>query len=1067
MIGSLPSSLSRVFLFLFSLSLICKANLQAQTSLEPCELAIVYADEGAEKFAFVLLTDVASGTQIKFDSNSGLGGDTHTWTSSEPLSSGTVIVRDWDQVKAEGIYAYQGNAICSNVIAEMSMTGWQSEPYEPCNPSGQSIEFNEVQEIWYNGPRSGSTGTLLSALNNTNNFSSSGFFDASTFSVTSSTGGCGNDGESNEPCDDSGSPTALEAGDIAFTAFNSDGNDAIGFAILKDIGAGTTFRISDNDWNGSSISENNYITWTTGCAVPSGTVVFIQDVAATGASGSGATINVGSVTETGTFSLAGADEELWAYQGSAPNLVMLAAISNDNGRLNLANSGLHTGHVVYTSNDEDGFEYNGDRSCVDACLINDITNWANYGGSGGDVIGNVTSMNVPEAPELLFHETFDNTDAFTGEDQFFISHVNTDYFGIWDPAGATDDFGSSQMTGISPSGLPTTFIYKEANGNILMARDLGHNGGSNPSELVWTTNTTGYESCAKIELVMANQAMANGRSVQVSFSTDGVNYSAGTGFNFTGISFWGNDFVHFDAPHEAPVTLPIAETVYVKLSINAPGANEYLGISDFKILGLQSCEDLNSNDICDANEILGCTDPSASNYDPNANVNDGSCAANGCDAADHTIQTGSFYFTPSSLSIAVGESVAWVNEGGVHNVNGNTSTITGQSFGNPEAFSLPTSAGDSGASGGDSGAASQLLNQTLNVNGTSRTYIEYLPAGFDNAQNLPLVLSFHGGSDQAQIQLNQADLRNRADQDGFVLVYPNAIPDPNDGGSTNWQITVSGTLPYTNPNPHSDIDFIDALIDELASSRNIDTTRIYAMGYSNGGGFTFDLACRLNHKITGIGVASRTMYAETYSACNVVHPTPVVTILGTADAESPYEGLTYDGTLYFHGSDEVNNFWINANGLNSTPVVTNVPDINTSDGSTAELYAWSSPDGCHELLHYKVIGGGHDWPGHSGNLDFISHEVIWDALSQHNMNGRIGCGTNTGNTTGSQSPCMGTVTFTVPGVYQYDCSIGSHAAAGMVGTITVGTGGCTNSAASNYNAAADFDDGSCDGVEND
>ena len=125
MIGSLPSSLSRVFLFLFSLSFICEANLQAQTSLEPCELAIVYADEGAEKFAFVLLTDVASGTQIKFDSNSGLGGDTHTWTSSEPLSSGTVIVRDWDQVEAGGIYAYQGNAICSNVIAEMSMKGWQ------------------------------------------------------------------------------------------------------------------------------------------------------------------------------------------------------------------------------------------------------------------------------------------------------------------------------------------------------------------------------------------------------------------------------------------------------------------------------------------------------------------------------------------------------------------------------------------------------------------------------------------------------------------------------------------------------------------------------------------------------------------------------------------------------------------------------------------------------------------------------------------------------------------------------------------------------------------------------
>ena len=447
------------------------------------------------------------------------------------------------------------------------------------------------------------------------------------------------------PCDDSGSPTMLGAGDIAFTAFNSDGKD-IGFVLLTDVEAGTSFRISDNDWNGSSIWENNYLTWTTGCAVAAGTVVTIESSQNTGESGGGSSINVGSVTQTGAFQMNGGDEEIWAYQGTAPNLVMLAAISNDNGKLDLSNSGLHAGHVVYTSDDEDGFEYAGQRTCVEASQINDIANWSNYGNNGANVVLDATSMTVPGEMDLLFCESFENTDAFSGENQFFISHSNTDYFGIWDPAGASDDFGAHQPAGMYPVGLPTTFVYKQADGNILMVRDLD-GGGTNPSELIWTMSTLGYESCAKIELLMANDDMANNRSVAVSFSTDGVNYAAGTGFDFTGISFWGNDALEFNVPHVAPVLLPIAETVYIKLTIDAPGANEYLGIAEFKIRGMQACEDANANNICDEDEVLGCTDSEAENYDAAANVDDGSCVAVVCEVvAEATTGANTLCSTP-------------------------------------------------------------------------------------------------------------------------------------------------------------------------------------------------------------------------------------------------------------------------------------------------------------------------------------------------------------------------------------------------------------------------------------
>ena len=70
-------------------------------------------------------------------------------------------------------------------------------------------------------------------------------------------------------------------------------------------------------------------------------------------------------------------------------------------------------------------------------------------------------------------------------------------------------------------------------------------------------------------------------------------------------------------------------------------------------------------------------------------------SAQDCDGADHTILAGNLYFNPDMLTIVEGETVAWINEGGTHDVNGNISVITGESFNNPEVFSLPTVVGNS------------------------------------------------------------------------------------------------------------------------------------------------------------------------------------------------------------------------------------------------------------------------------------------------------------------------------------------------------------------------------------
>ena len=56
----------------------------------------------------------------------------------------------------------------------------------------------------------------------------------------------------------------------------------------------------------------------------------------------------------------------------------------------------------------------------------------------------------------------------------------------------------------------------------------------------------------------------------------------------------------------------------------------------------------------------------------------------------YTINAGSFYYSPSTLTINQGDVVTWINDGGLHDVNGAINSITNEPFNNPESFDSPT-----------------------------------------------------------------------------------------------------------------------------------------------------------------------------------------------------------------------------------------------------------------------------------------------------------------------------------------------------------------------------------------
>ena len=65
---------------------------------------------------------------------------------------------------------------------------------------------------------------------------------------------------------------------------------------------------------------------------------------------------------------------------------------------------------------------------------------------------------------------------------------------------------------------------------------------------------------------------------------------------------------------------------------------------------------------------------------------------------------------------------------------------------------------------------------SIYVGGRWRTFLTHLPTGFNNSNNYPLVLAFHGGGllGYQSIQY-QSRLSQKSDTAGFIVVYPEGV----------------------------------------------------------------------------------------------------------------------------------------------------------------------------------------------------------------------------------------------------------------------------------------------------
>ena len=274
----------------------------------------------------------------------------------------------------------------------------------------------------------------------------------------------------------------------------------------------------------------------------------------------------------------------------------------------------------------------------------------------------------------------------------------------------------------------------------------------------------------------------------------------------------------------------------------------------------------------------------------------------------------------------------------------------------------------------------QTINGSITHGGLTRTYILYVPASYSAGTPAPLVFNFHGYTSNATEQMFYGDFRPIADTAGFLLIHPMGTLDGS--GQPYWNSGWGGTV--------DDIGFTSALIDSLSLTYSINQDRVFSTGMSNGGFMSYTLACELSDRIAAIASVTGAMNLNQSSTCNASHPMPVLEIHGTSDAT-----VAYIGASWIEATSNTLNYWATFNNCAIPAIMTPVPNINLTDGCTAEHYIY--PNGLNgvEVEHYKIIGGGHTWPGASFTVGVTNRDIdasikIWEFFMQYDINGKIG-----------------------------------------------------------------------------
>jgi polyhydroxybutyrate depolymerase len=245
-------------------------------------------------------------------------------------------------------------------------------------------------------------------------------------------------------------------------------------------------------------------------------------------------------------------------------------------------------------------------------------------------------------------------------------------------------------------------------------------------------------------------------------------------------------------------------------------------------------------------------------------------------------------------------------------------------------------------------------NTTTLLSTGKRQYGVHVPQHFKPDSYYPLIMFYPGKGATAEAAEAAFGMNNSP----AIIVYPH--PTLGTDGYTAWQ-----GAPYSSS--ADDVQFTANILDQLQTKLCIDRTKVYAIGVSNGGGFTSLLSCKLANRFAAVATIAGAMYAPDGN-CQPPRPMPLISVHGDNDPIVPYHGSL---TRHLPDIDS----WTHSRAMINGCKQQSVAKI----GFDITLTQWSKCRGNADVQNVRIVGGGH------GAWNKEISTTVWQFLSRFSL----------------------------------------------------------------------------------